>query len=197
VQNEYGIRQDGSDPRCPWPGDVIDIGGHIGSFSYLAATAMRARKIVVVEPDPDNYALLQHNLGAQLATGQVVAMNLGIGPPGSQLRTDSPSGTRHNTGGIYYAPRDDGTVETTTLDALLELVQDPILLKLDCEGCEYTALLQSANLQRVQYVIGEYHEGPEHQVEQLAACLESRGFSFHHVRKTSSLGLFSGQRREL
>lgn len=48
----------------PWPlfsgRTYLDLGAHIGIFTTLAMRH-RAAKVVAVEPDPDNYWLLEHN----------------------------------------------------------------------------------------------------------------------------------------
>lgn len=76
--NEYGVRD-------PWPYNVIDIGGHIGSFSFKMLSQHNAQKVVVVEPNIENYNLLIKNLEEYLIQDKVIALNLGIGPPTLRL----------------------------------------------------------------------------------------------------------------
>jgi FkbM family methyltransferase len=54
-----------------------------------------------------------------------------------------------------------------TLGDLLGMVNDPYLLKMDCEGCEYDAILNSKRLGELRQIQMEYHYGPERLVETL------------------------------
>src|SRR5665213_1830117 len=54
--NEYKLS------GCFKPTDtVLDIGAHIGSFGYRVLD-MGAGRVISVEPDPDNFRVLHHNL---------------------------------------------------------------------------------------------------------------------------------------
>ena len=49
--NEYGVND-------PWPFNLIDIGGHIGSFTFKMLSKHNTKKAIVIEPNIDNYRLL-------------------------------------------------------------------------------------------------------------------------------------------
>ena len=188
--NEYLFADD--DPRCPWVGDVIDVGGHIGAFSYLAAHKLRARKIVVVEPDPENFATLSHNLADLIASGRVVALHAGLGPENSRLGLRAKP--TENTGGLAYTPTETGTIPTVTLAHLLTLVSGPVLLKLDCEGCEYEALESCADISPITSVIGEFHSTVDKPEPRLRHYFESRGYLCSFTLTGSGNGLFSASK---
>ncbi|MFP3287370.1 MAG: hypothetical protein RXP86_08955 [Acidilobus sp.] len=65
-----------------------------------------------------------------------------------------------------------------TLDDLLGMVNDPYLLKMNCEGCEYDAILNSKRLGELKRIQMEYHYGPERLVE----ALRSTGFEVEATR---------------
>ena len=187
--NEYGIIND-------WPHNVIDIGGHIGSFSYFITTKKGAKKSIVIEPDPSNFKLLQTNLQPQIEQGKVIAFNVGIGSPNTAL-----SLVQHiadNTGGISYTESSNGNIPTTTLDNLINLLDNsPILLKLDCEGCEYTALSQCSQLHRINAIVGEFHVRPDKNVSFLQDILSSQNFEFnYHYTGSEYIGLFGAHQKQ-
>ena len=189
--NEYGF-SDSHDSRIPWRGDVIDVGGHIGAFTHLALTKLNARRVFVVEPDPDNFVMLRKNLADHIADGRVVAINGGIGEVGKTLQLHNNPGT--NTGCAEYAENPSGTINVVSLQQLIADANAPVLLKLDCEGCEYVALLSDVNLGPVQEIIGEFHENDTRNVSDLQAALEHRGYRFSYTRTTDNQGLFSASR---
>jgi FkbM family methyltransferase len=186
--NEYGISTD-------WPHNVIDIGGHIGSFSYFITRKKGAKKVIVIEPDPSNFKLLQENLEYQIQQGIVVAINAGIGSPNSTL-----SLVQHipdNTGGISYSESENGTIKTFTLDDLIDTLDNsPILLKLDCEGCEYAALSQCSKLHRINAIVGEFHVRAEKDATYLQHILSSHNFEFrYHYTGYPNIGLFGAHQK--
>jgi FkbM family methyltransferase len=187
--NEYGIIND-------WPHNVIDIGGHIGSFSYFISTKKQAKKVIVLEPDPENFSLLQHNLRKQIDNGIVIALNAGIGSPHSSLSLFAP--IPDNTGGIAYTESPTGNIRTFTLDNLIDLLDnDPILLKLDCEGCEYTALEQCSKLHRINAIVGEFHVRENKGINNIKQILIDHNFAFDfHYTGSNNIGLFGAHQNK-
>lgn len=184
IQNEYGIHNN-------WPGIVIDIGGHIGSFSYFMLQYKQAKKVIVIEPDPYNFKILTTNLQEFIDTNRVVAINAGIGKPNSQLKLFAP--IHDNTGGISYVSAPNGDIQTITLDNLIDLADnESILLKVDCEGCEYEALRCCTKLQKIQAIVGEFHVRLDCGPETLRSLLESNNFAFryHFTSSSNNIGLF-------
>lgn len=64
-------------------------------------------------------------------------------------------------------------VPLCTLDSLIEKYGPFQVLEMDCEGCEYEALLCSGQLQQFEQIFLEYHYG----YEALKHKLETLGFS--------------------
>ncbi len=187
--NEYSIHND-------WPHNVIDIGGHIGSFSYFISTKRQAKRVIVLEPDPENFSFLQQNLKEQIDNGIVIALNAGIGSPHSSLSLFAP--IPGNTGGVAYTESPTGNIRTFTLDNLIDLLDnDPILLKLDCEGCEYAALEQCSKLHRINAIIGEFHVRGNKNNESLKNILVSQNFIFNsHFTGSDQIGLFGAHQEK-
>lgn len=182
--NEYGIYD-------PWPHNVIDIGGHIGSFSFKMLSQHSTKKVVVVEPNIDNYSLLLKNLDQFITNNKVIALNKGIGPPNTKINIPNELGP--NTGGSFYSVSTNG-IDTISLDDLIDLIDDnsPILLKLDCEGCEYEALASCTKLNKINCIVGEFHKTPTNDINTIQNILKNYNFAYHY--RSENLGLFGAHK---
>src|SRR5436309_9390529 len=142
---------------------IIDIGAHIGSFSYAAALR-RPGKIFAYEAHPVNHAIATKNLER---FGDVVSCrNLAV------WRSDRPSETLYNedisgyegTGGVSLLWNNEGLpVSTVSLDDVLCEASNGFtsrirFLKIDCEGAGYPILFTAKHLEIVDEICGEYHE---------------------------------------
>ena len=145
------------------PDDVfIDVGANIGWYSLLVhrLSAGKCRSFAF-EPDPDNFALLQHNLALNGASA-VTAFNLAVGERAATLQLHryrrSNSG-RHSLLAIHAG--ETIPVKVVSLDAFWRergLGDGPIrLLKMDIEGYELMALRgATAVLQRCEWLLLEH-----------------------------------------
>ncbi len=146
------------------PADVIlDIGAHIGSFSYTALHR-GAGLVVAIEADVENCHFYRHNLHVVCgANHRAVLLN------GAAWRSDvlaerlHYSGVGSNTGGGNVLGAEGLTVKAVPFDALVRLAasMSPVgrvrLAKLDCEGSEWPILLTSKCLHLIDAIVGEYH----------------------------------------
>jgi FkbM family methyltransferase len=194
---------------------VVDVGAHIGAFSLLAA-AQGARRVLAFEPGAENHRLLTINAASCAA----------IEPHRAAVwRSDRevacvawrPSSNACNTGGgtvvecrtIAGAPVAEGerhSVAAVALDAIIARAEPVGLLKLDAEGSEYPILATSRCLDRVEAIVGEWHEisglDASMEIPGLAAwtgdalmdLLEDRGFAVE-TRALGAVGLFRATRR--
>jgi len=114
---------------------MLDAGAHHGEVieGFLARTSGGFRRIIAIEPDPENRAVLQERLGASLADDPRVSVH------DAALAADARSALFH--AGLGYASQlaPTGRLQATTqpLDAL-DLA--PSFLKLHLEGGELAAL---------------------------------------------------------
>lgn len=162
---------------------VLDLGAHKGTFAVRAARRGAAR-VLAVEPEPRNVALLRRNVernapGVVEVLEGAVAGSAGTGV----LRTsDSPTGHVLAPGGDVGA----GAVEVrlVTLPELVAQVGGRVdLLKVDVEGGEFEAFEATpadvwAQVDRVSM---EYHGAPDggskdDGARRLRRLLESVGF---------------------
>jgi FkbM family methyltransferase len=149
---------------------IVDIGGHIGSFSVIMATLLPQARIQVFEPVPENFQVLQENIRHAGVQGSVVATNAGIaGQHGFMALEDiSRSPDARNTGGhTVMGPQVTGTrpadgrpfVELLPIGELLDREARVDILKIDCEGAEFDILysLTPQQLEKIDTMLGEIH----------------------------------------
>lgn len=147
---------------------ILDIGAHIGSFSF-AVLERGSRRVVAVEAEAANYAAAVRHLDAYIRRGDVRVIH------GAVWRSD-PNDDRLSFSG--YPLFDDrhrlntggGNVWTASGPELPKLAFDDLvtevaaegrrvrLIKLDCEGSEWPILYTSRTLHLVDEICGEFHE---------------------------------------
>lgn len=157
TENEYRI------PSCLEPDDlVIDVGAHIGSFSYLCWSA-GSRCIEAYEADPENASLARENLalpGVTIVEKAVwrsdIAVDVLYHSGYVAMRPDGPDPVSVNTGGGRILSGNGLQVDVVSLDQIIG-DREVALLKIDCEGSEYPILLTSRRLSQVRKIVGEYH----------------------------------------
>lgn len=197
---------------------VVDIGVHIGGFSYQALSR-GAGRVHGFEAEPSNCAVAAQNLAA--FGDRVRVRNQAV------WRSDRPAGRLSftysedsaNTGGGSVVWESDGPgVECVPLDAIIDEITENgrrriRLLKIDCEGSEFPILLTATKLDRIDRIAGEFHEigtprNPQRipeqarvpgvdafTIEALDEALRRAGFVVAWQRHgDSSLGLFFAER---
>jgi FkbM family methyltransferase len=172
---------------------VIDIGGHIGTFSLLATKQAKQGKVLCYEPNADNFKLLQKNASLnsfpQLSIeNKAVSRKKGV----SIFYSDTTyrSGRHSLYKNMPHAIQTE--VQTTTLPEIVNKHQLAIInfLKLDCEGAEYDILYNCPKkiLQRIQKIALENHYiSEEKNAERLHHFLEKNGFQVFRPRKHPEL----------
>lgn len=156
-------------------GYALDIGAHIGIVSVALALDNPSLRIVAVEALRENWELLRRNVALNGLGERVETV---CGAAGTDEPTDviydyetvpgEPDGYVRGSRfiGNIYSDR-EGMVSKTrsvrgvSLSNLLAsfAIERVALLKLDCEGCEWTVLRDSA-IDRVDRIIGEAHGDP-------------------------------------
>lgn len=157
-ENEYQV------PEKLQPEDlIIDIGAHIGSFSYLC-WQRGSRNIIALEANPENMALAQRNLAHTNVDVRhhavwrsdieqpIVLYNSGH----RQMLPGGPDPVGINTGVGNVMAESGLPVTTIGLDQIIDN-REVRILKIDCEGSEFPILLTSKQLKNIAFIAGEYH----------------------------------------
>jgi FkbM family methyltransferase len=125
-------------------GDVVlDCGANVGAFTQHALEA-GARRVVAIEPAPENLECLRRTFASEIQAGRVILYPKGVWDHDDTLVVRRISG---QSGGdsvaIKYPGSEQGpTVPLTTIDKLVEeLKLDRVdYIKMDIEGAEKNAL---------------------------------------------------------
>jgi len=131
---------------------VLDIGGHIGYFSLLAAAITGPTgQVITFEPEAGNYRHLLENIKEnQFNNIQVIHKAVGDkeGEVTFYINADNDGGhalwdiSRHEFNEKSREHMEERTIPQTTLDiALKDFELNPLrLIKMDVEGCEFRVL---------------------------------------------------------
>jgi len=151
---------------------VIDVGGEVGDTAlYFAIKG--AKKVIVIEPFPNNYEYLIKNINLNNFQDKIKPINAMVGRENKKTTIVIPEefivrDAKECQGGFE--------IEMITLSKLIERFNlKEALLKMDCEGCEYESILNENDetlkiFKRIQL---EYHYG----YEKLKEKLERSGFN--------------------
>jgi FkbM family methyltransferase len=156
------------------PPTIVDLGANVGLTSLYYAGEYPGARIVCVEPDPENAALLRHNLQRLGERGTVVeaAAASRLGP----VFLSAGGGTW----GRFVAEEGSGarSVEGITIPRLMELhgIDRIDLLKVDIEGSERDLFADCSSwIDAVSAIIIELHG--EYSVDHFRRDLSSSGLS--------------------
>lgn len=162
-------------------GSVIDIGANIGWFSILARHYYREAVIHCYEPNPGLHDLTRANtspLGITLFPEGVMGTS---GRASMNAERDSLEGS--------VAISDSGQIPITSIaEAIARIGGSVDLLKMDCEGGEWSILEDRASLAKVRHLALEYHlHSPGgNRLLDLVALLGEAGFHIDSLREAAN-----------
>jgi len=136
---------------------IVDIGGHIGSYSVHLAQTFPEATIYIYEPMAENYMMLLENIRG-LRINPMNAAVYGAQKPSTTIHKYplDRSGNPNTGASILQYDDKEGEFQTISIKQLQEDVGDIDLLKLDCEGGEYS-ILPEMDFSKVGYVMIEFH----------------------------------------
>jgi len=161
--------------------DVIDVGANVGDTA-LYFVLNGARKVIAVEPLPNVAKCAEENVRLSGATDKVRVINAAL----SNEPVSVPCNIDMWSSGYFSTLSSSGPckVPGVTLSDLLNMVDDPYLLKMDCEGCEAQVILgpERERLRAFEHIVFETHP----QItgvgdEKLLASLKELGFKCDRI----------------
>jgi len=178
---------------------VIDVGAYIGDTSvYFALKG--AQKVIAIEPHPYIFELLKVNVDINNLEKIIIPINAGLSDRRGKVPVRASVidtwGLRLDDCIAYTSDKSDNVrlVPLITLhDVLIKIHEhDELVLKIDCEGCEYNILLKHDHeLKKFDEIILEYHGEPNTLIRALAKA----GFKAKAViQYKEKLGLIHAKR---
>jgi len=136
--------------------DVVDVGANVGDTA-IHFILHGARKVIAVEPLPNVAKCAVENVKLNNMADRVKVVNAALSNEPVSVPCDQPV----YSSGSFSALGTSGPcrVPDVTLGDLLNMVEDPYLLKMDCEGCEAQVILgpEREKLRAFENIIFEAH----------------------------------------
>lgn len=139
------------------PVNIIDAGANIGYSAVWLATKYPSAQIIAIEPDVENFRLLEHNTRTFL---NIKCVNAAVWSYSGRIKLSDPGSGPW----ACRASADAPGVEVTaiSIDDLMQQysIEHLDLLKMDIEGGEYE-VFQSSNdfIEQTDHIAIELHEG--------------------------------------
>jgi len=187
-----------------YPNDtVIDIGGHIGSFSVYAAREAPQGKVLTFEPDPNNFALLQKNITLN-NTKNISIHNIAISGSHGNLPFYHNAFNNAESGLFGNQTGPSLLVPSITLDDIFSnyTISKCDFLKIDCEGAEYDILFKASprSLGNITRIAMECHTPayfnlpPEYNQSRMMQFLKDAGFQTYEIKENRMHSLIFARR---
>ena len=163
------------------PQVIVDIGANFGVFSKLCSLLFPQSDIYAYEPNPSAVNWL-----AQNASGTRIQVIRGaVGQSAGEVKLDT---SYDSTIGRIKA---NGNLVVQCIGASDVAAGRQIdLLKMDCEGSEYSILQDLTLLNRTKEVCMEYHLFDGHSLDELTGLIEKAGHQVLSISNTKEDGQF-------
>jgi FkbM family methyltransferase len=182
---------------------VIDIGGHIGSFTQLAAAAASNGHVYAYEPDPENYSRLSKNINAG-GYKNVSLFQMAVSEKRGEV-TFHRDDLNSAESSIYKSGSNSFKVTSTTLSNIMDKnnLDKCNYLKLDCEGAEYDIVFNSPPelFKKVDKIVMECHtprffeiKNPAYSQERMISYLSKLGYKVKCVPENAMHSLIYAKR---
>ena len=153
---------------------VVDVGAGVGDTAILFSLR-GAGRVIALEPYPRLYGEALLNIKANGLADRVVLVNASLGATDGEVCADLGYVEEYSV--FRPGGRCDVKVRMYALRTLIKEfeVEEGSVLKMDCEGCEYEAVLNAdpSDLAVFSQVIIEYHNG----YREIKRRLEAASFS--------------------
>lgn len=159
---------------------VVDVGAGVGDTALLFAM-WGAKRVYAFEPFPSRFELAMRNVVANNFQGSIELHNSGIGIR-SQVLVDANFIPTNSSSVSNHVSTNNGLkMEILDMSSIVKVANSSnMILKMDCEGCEYSALLEASCdvLRNFSHIQLEYHYG----YKDIQKKLENCGFSVSHTK---------------
>lgn len=175
-------------------GCFLDVGANIGLYSSTIAKSYPNKQIIAIEPEENNFKLLNKNVLTNAKNNRLIILNVAVGESVKLIQLECP--VKNNTGTFRVVT--DGQIENIEnryypmLDlntVLQELNADKIsLMKIDIEGYEMEAFKGMDWLKeyKPEHIIIEYSDYVSRTgilAEDILNYLTEKGYKAYSVEK--------------
>lgn len=163
---------------------VVDLGGFVGDFALYAVKRLNARRVIVCEPSPRNWALLLKNIAANGYEDQIEPVNKAV-TNGRDVMMNVEAADQSMVTAYPPSAQPLAAVSGISLAKLLEEhnVESVDFLKIDCEGGEYEIIESTPSevFRRIRNVVFEIHaiDGSQVRLHNAKQRLRDEGFILH------------------
>lgn len=171
---------------------VVDVGAHIGTFSLLAASKVRAGRVFAVEASLDSFNLMRINLALNGCTN-VETRHLALADEEGTCTLFHDVGNWGNST-VAELSASSETVECWTLAQYFDRsgIERCHFMKMNCEGSEFPILLSTPKsvLERIDNALVLYHLDlwKDNEETDLVSHLEASGFHCDVRNRTEQRG---------
>lgn len=164
------------------PRTILDVGAHLGFTSIALSSCFPGATIHGYEPDPLNYQYLEKNASAQKIITHNQAIGARFGSAAIKRKMFRGMRAGNATKVIFDA---EGEVEVVPLSEAVSRIGGGVdLVKIDCDGSEWSILEPADALAQVKYLIMEITEDVDQgkDLKSFLALLSSRNFIIEGTR---------------
>lgn len=157
---------------------ILDIGAHVGTFSITMAHTLLEAQIVCVEPMPDTVEWLRRNLQVNDVSSRSVIIPVAVSSSDAIIEMWVDQEASCEASMVPIADQNPIRVQSKSLSSIIaSLDRSPNIVKMDCEGGEYDAILESPDWcwRTVELLFMEYHPHPSYQYADLKTRLAELG----------------------
>lgn len=163
---------------------IVDVGANVGFFSMAARNFFPDASITAFEPNKDLEKYLRQNLGALNVDIHIQA----VGRINTRVSLHLQGNDSIMTSVVEDSHSD---IEQVAFDDIANKLNPTIdLLKLDCEGSEWEILKDVQSMQKVRFLVMEYHlhSRPGSTIDDMKQLLDDCGFNIHTLREDIGFG---------
>lgn len=162
------------------PGEFwADIGANIGTFSCFAA--QRGAKVISFEPEDENFALLNTNIGLNGFGSSVRTIKKAVTFRGKNLLLYKCKSERNKYRHSTIPHKNWLPVKVAAISFQDVVAEGVNCIKLDCEGSELEIFDNFTNWGNVNKLVFEYHFDLDRQIANFLARMEKLGRYFSQI----------------
>jgi len=170
---------------------VVDVGAHIGLFSLFISN--NSKKIICFEPQKENFQILKKNIKINNLKN-IEIHNCALSSKDGKIKLYAPSGKNYDSFSVFEKNNKKFEwIESKNPKKILKKIKKVDLLKLDCEGCEFS-ILPLLNFKKIDKICMEYHLSENKSKKFIMDILKKNFNQIKEKKYNSKLGLLYSEK---